>query len=336
MTSRALSITVALVAAVALVAPGGTAHADKRGRADALFRQGKKHMADKRYADACEAFEKSQKLDPGIGTQLNIAKCYEDWGKLGRAYVAYQSAERMAKDANDDRAPKIRELIEQLQPNVPHLTIRVPDDAPRDLEVTLDNRKIDQFNESFVVDPGPHTIQWWVKGSEKKTKIVPIDRGADSEIALDIPTPIDESDIAGAGDGKPLETRDGETPGRMQRTLGVTLGGVGLVAFGISSYLTLTARGDYNDALDMHCDGMKNACDMTGLEITRDARSTANKATIVFVVGAALVGGGAALYFLAPDGPATPAESRPAGAQSLYLTPALSPDSVGVVLGGRL
>lgn len=334
MTVRALSIT--LVALVAVVSVGGTAHADKRDRADALFRQGKKHMADKRYADACEAFENSQKLDPGIGTQLNIAKCYEDWGKLGRAYVAYQSAERMAKDANDERAPKIRELLEALRPSVPHLTVRVPDDAPRDLEVTLDSRKIDQFNESFVVDPGPHTVQWWVKGSEKKTKIVPIDRGGDSEITLDIPTPIGESDT---GAGTPLDTkREPETsaPGRMQRTLGIALGGTGLVAIGMSSYLTLTARSDYNDALDTHCGGMKDACDMTGLEITRDARSTANKATIVFFVGAALVGGGAALYFLAPDGPATPAESRPAGAQSLYLTPALSPDSIGVVLGGRL
>ncbi len=336
MISRLFSITlVALVAVVALVALGGTAQADKRDRADALFRKGKKHMAEKRYADACEAFEKSQKLDPGIGTQLNIAKCYEDWGKLGRAYVAYQSAERMAKEANDDRAPKIRELIAELQPNVPHLTIRVPDDAPRDLEVTLDNRKIDQFNESFVVDPGPHTVQWGVKGSEKKTKIVPNDRGSDSEITLEMPEP----NVVDTGAGKPLETSPmppPKVPGRAQRMVGITLGGAGLVAIGMSTYLTLAARSDYNHALDTYCGGMKTTCDMTGLEITRDARSTANKATIVFVVGAALVGGGAALYLLAPDGPATPAESRPAGAQSLYITPALSPDSVGVVLGGAL
>jgi hypothetical protein len=57
--------------------------------------------------------------------------------------------------------------------------------------------------------------------------------------------------------------------------------------------------------------------------------STANKATIVFFAGVAMVGGGAALYFLAPKGPASNERS------ALYVTPAISPDGVGVVLGGK-
>jgi hypothetical protein len=81
----------------------------------------------------------------------------------------------------------------------------------------------------------------------------------------------------------------------------------------------------------MYCGGMANTCDATGLEITHDARSTANTATIVFIVGAAMVGGGAALYFLAPHGPAANSEE-----QSVYLTPSVSPHGVGVVFGGTL
>src|SRR5688572_28880652 len=112
---------------------------------------------------------------------------------------------------------------------------------------------------------------------------------------------------------------------------GIALGGVGVVAMGISSFMTLSARGKYNDAIETHCGGMKNNCDMTGLEITADARSTANKATVVFLVGVALVGGGAALYFLAPNG-AAPAQTEE---QAFYITPAISPEGVGVVLGGK-
>jgi outer membrane protein assembly factor BamD (BamD/ComL family) len=61
------------VAFISIVALAATAHADNKDKADSLFKQGKKLMGEKRYADACESFEKSFKLDPVIGTQLNIA-----------------------------------------------------------------------------------------------------------------------------------------------------------------------------------------------------------------------------------------------------------------------
>ena len=82
-----------LFAFTSVLLVAGTARADNKDKADALFKQGKKLMGEKRYADACSSFEESNKLDPGIGTELNIAKCYEEWGKLGRAFTSYQLAE---------------------------------------------------------------------------------------------------------------------------------------------------------------------------------------------------------------------------------------------------
>ena len=96
---------------VSIIVLCGVAHADKKEQADALFKQGKKYMEQKRFSDACESFEKSNKLDPAIGTQLNIAKCYEEWGKIGQAYLAYQAAEKQAAGAKDPREPKIHELV---------------------------------------------------------------------------------------------------------------------------------------------------------------------------------------------------------------------------------
>jgi tetratricopeptide (TPR) repeat protein len=321
-----------------LVVLAGVAHADNKDKADALFKHGKKLMAEKRYADACEAFENSFKLDPGIGTQLNIARCYEEWGKLGRAFVAYQTAEKIAKDANDSRVPKIHELVAALEPEVPHLTIKAPKGRPADLHVTLDGNPVETLDAALVVDPGPHTIEWWVTGGAKKSKVVAIDRGGDSEVSIDVP----KAEAAGTGDqrdntgGATTATHDAPKPrGRNQRLGGIALGGAGVLAIGISSYMALSARSKYNDALDMYCGGMKNNCDMTGLAETHDARSTANNATIVFLVGAALVGGGAALYFLAPTGAASTAGAeQPSSA--FYVTPAVSREGVGVVLGGAL
>jgi tetratricopeptide (TPR) repeat protein len=313
-----MRLSLALCAVIALATP---AHANNREKADTLFKQGKKLMSDKRYADACESFENSQKLDPTIGTQLNIARCYEEWGKLASAYTAYIAAERMAIDAKDDRAPKIRELLDALEPNVPKLTLHAPSGA-RDVVATLDGERVATLGEVMLVDPGPHTIEWSSGGGAKQRRTVPIDRGSESEVTLDAPVVGNPN----RRDTKRLRTDPAApAPGRTQRMVGIGLGGAGIVAIGVSSYMTLSARSDYNDALDMHCGGMKNNCDMTGLEVTRDARSTANKATVVFLVGAALVGGGAALYFLAPK--------RDSG---VYVAPAMSSESVGVVLGGAL
>ncbi|HEY5949962.1 MAG TPA: hypothetical protein VIV40_30920, partial [Kofleriaceae bacterium] len=262
----------------------------------------------------------------------------EEWGKIGRAYLAYQAAEKQARDAKDTREPKIHELVVNLEPSVPHLTLKIPKDAPPDLKVTLDSHPVDTFNDAMVVDPGPHLIEWSVKGSAKKNKVVPIDRGGDSEVSLDMPAatgaakPVDKP--IDAGGGKTADKPSPTPPGRNMRLGGLALGGAGVIAIGVSSYMALSARSKYNDALDMYCNGMSNMCDMTGLEETHDARSTANKATIVFVVGVALVGGGAALYFLAPKGPAPAAATEEQS--SFYLTPAVSPDAVGVVFGGKL
>ena len=94
----------------ALPAP---AFADK---ADEVFKQGKKLMAEKKYAEACPKFEKSYQIDPGIGGQLNVGKCYEEWGKLGKAYRAYTDALKKAEESNDNRAEKIKKLVAQLEP----------------------------------------------------------------------------------------------------------------------------------------------------------------------------------------------------------------------------
>lgn len=311
-----------------------TAFANNKDKADALFKQGKKLAAEKKYAEACPAFEKSMKLDPAIGTQLNIGKCYEDWGFLGKALVAYRAAEKMAHDAKDDREPKIKAIIEELDSNVPRLTIKLPKQASSEgVVVKLDNKPFTTFGESMIVDPGPHTIDYTVDGV-KKQKTVPVERGGDSEVTLDIPKDrvvkkhVDEQDgeHTVVGPWKPV---DGPAPGHTQRLGGLVLGGAGVIAIGVSSLMTLSARGQYNDALEMYCNNAKDMCDPMGLEQTHDARSTANTATIIFIGGAVAVAGGIALYVLAPK------SAEHADAQARYVVPSVTPDGAGVVYGVR-
>ncbi len=332
---------------VTLLALASSASADNKARADQLFKEGKSLMAEKRYADACNAFEESYKLDPGIGAQLNIAKCYEEWGKLGRAFTSYQLAEKMARDAGDNRADKIKELITELDSQVPRMTVHLPKDAPKGFQVTMDKKPITVIGEAFVVDPGPKTLEWWVGNGPKKQKIVAVERGGESEVTLDVPKgTVIKPDGGGEGGGdqepdKPKKkTPEKPTPpGRNMRIGGIALGGAGVLAIGVSSIMTLSARSKYNDALDMYCNGMKNSCDPQGLDITHDARSTANVATVVFFVGLAAVGGGVALYMLAPKKTAVEDEEDDGGGEEAeamrYVVPSISPDGAGLVYGGR-
>lgn len=311
-----------LVIASVLVA--STAFAGNKETADVLFKKGKQLAGEKRYAEACPAFEQSMKLDPAIGTQLNIAKCYEDWGRIGKALVAYRVAEKMAKDAKDDREPKIRKLIEALEPEVPRLTIKLPKGAvPDGVVVMLDSEPMTTFGEQLIIDPGPHMIEYTVDGGPKKQKIVPVERSGDSEVTLDVAKDRVVKKQPDAGETSP------EAPtasGRNQRIGGIALGGAGVIAIGVSTALTLSAKGKYDDALEMHCMNDKSMCNAMGLELTRDARSTANTATVIFLVGAAAVGGGVALYLLAP---------KSVAAEHAYVVPSVTPDGAGVVYGGR-
>ncbi len=52
--------------------------------ARALFAEGRSLMEDERYAEACPKLEESLRLDHGMGTQFNLAHCWEKLGRTGQ------------------------------------------------------------------------------------------------------------------------------------------------------------------------------------------------------------------------------------------------------------
>jgi hypothetical protein len=307
--------------ALVLVLCATPALADNKSDADKLFTKAKKLHGDKKYSEACPMFEKSDALDPGIGAKLNVAKCYEDWGMLARAYRWYSDAEKMASDANDKRAEKIRDLITEIDADVPRLTLKLPDGADAAAaSVKLDGKPA-TLGKELRVDPGPHEITWLVEG-QNKSKTIPMERGGARELTLDMRAP-----SGGAKVDKPVVVEAPSRPGRTRRIAGISVGAAGLVGVGVASYLTLSARSKYNDAIDAHCMGAKDMCSDEGLSITSDARSQANIATVVTIVSVVAIAGGVVLYLTAPSG-----ETREKSA--LYLSPIVGSDTGGIVLGG--
>ena len=325
---RAAIVAAVLGSVSVLAAP---AHADK---ADRLARKAKRLLADKKYARACKTFEQVDELEPGLGAKLDAARCYEQWGRIATAYRWYRDAEALAKQTGDDRLAKIEESLAELDFNVPRLTVHVPEGADPTVvaTLTLDGKPFDRalLGAAQFVDPGSHVLEFVVDG-DKKRKMVPVERGGESEVTLDIPqgTGDKPGDPKGSDGGAvPGVPSAPERPGRTQRIVGVSLAAAGGVALGVAAGITLHARGTYNDALDAHCMGSTQMCDDRGLELTRDARGRANTATVISIAGGAAILGGVLLYLLAPD-----AASREEHA--LYLTPIGYEGGGAIVFGGR-
>src|SRR4051812_18986266 len=73
--------------------------------AEALFQDGRRLMGAGQYEAACRKFAASQRLDPGVGTMLNLADCHEQLGLTATAWAEYHDIVAAARAAGSkDRA----------------------------------------------------------------------------------------------------------------------------------------------------------------------------------------------------------------------------------------
>ena len=93
-------------------------------RADQLFQEGRKLLDAGNAAAACPKFEESQRLDPGLGTLLNLADCYERTGRLASALSAFRSSEEQARRLGEKRRETAAaDRARALEGRVPRVTI---------------------------------------------------------------------------------------------------------------------------------------------------------------------------------------------------------------------
>src|SRR5207249_214803 len=90
--------------------------------ADEAFKRGRDLAKTGDYAGACKAFERSQELDPQLGTLFNIGQCDEKIGKQATALAAYR--EVIAKDTNEERRKFAADLASKLAARVPKLVVQ--------------------------------------------------------------------------------------------------------------------------------------------------------------------------------------------------------------------
>ena len=297
----------AVLAGIGLCASAAADPASKE-RADKLFEDGRRYLGQREYALACTAFEQSQQADPAIGTQLNIALCYEQWGKTASAYRAYVEAERLARLKFDNRATGARKKVDELAPKAPRLRFELPAGADASVVILFDGKElaIEKLGDELLVDPGAHELEARVPGTPAKKTPIDIKDGERRTIAIDVPAaPLREL--------PPPPRRTGRLYG------GIAMISLGTVAIGVGTVVALGARSDYNDAVAL-CPQFRCPT-REAFDATQDARSRANYMTIVVAGGAVIAGAG--LYMVLTS-------------RGTRVQPIVRGDQVGLAIGGDL
>ena len=128
--------------------------------ARALFFEGRELLKAGRPGEACPKLEESLKLDYGIGTQYNLADCWEQIGRTASAWVAFLDVAAAARAAGQaEREQVARERAARLEPRLSRLKVEVQAAGP-ELEVTRDGLPLGRasWGSAMPVDPGVHVI----------------------------------------------------------------------------------------------------------------------------------------------------------------------------------
>lgn len=251
-----------LCCVLSLVALVGTADAQpSSAQAEVLFRQGKQLMAAKNFAEACAAFDASQKLDPSLSTLLNHADCREQNGQLATAWGLFLDAERQTRAATDAAGVQMHKVASaraaKLEPRLSKLTISVaPDVKVAGLEITRNGSVVDPgtWNRTLPVDGGTFTIVAKAPGHVEWTGSVTVAASADTK-SVTVPALADQpveaapTLTAEAAQPEPPEDELVDVPSSgSSKILPIAFGAGAVALLGGGLAFELTARSTYDDA----------------------------------------------------------------------------------------
>lgn len=325
--SRSFARPAALVVAAVVLVIAPAARADRITDAEDLFRRAKALIAQKKFAEACPLLGESYRLDPGMGTLLNLALCHEEIGKTASAWGEFRSVEQQARAAvppNESRAQLAREHADKLQTRLSRVKIVVPDEsrAPG-LVVKIDGEeKGEPLWAGVPVDPGTRVID---VSAPHKTPIT-IKLKIDDEGVLQTVTVPVLADAAAtpapSTAGARLDELEEYAANRAQRTAGFVIGGIGLVTLAAGAVFGVAAIVADNEAKDCSPCVRGSAAASDSDKATDRALVFANIANVMVPLGA--VGSAVGAYLVLSAGPS----------RKVAITPFTSPTHAGLTVSG--
>jgi len=305
--------------------------------AEALYEEARGLMKQGDFQRACPKFKQSYDLDPGGGTLLNLAECYEKQGKFASAWSTFKEALVVAqRDGRSERVEYAKKHLAVVEPKLSKIVIEVPSEANEPgLTVTLDGAPLGAaaWGVGMPVDPGTHQVTASAPNKAPFEQRLDIESGSTT---LKIPKLAAAPSEAAA---RPVDTdtekkpvSDEPKPGNGKRTAGFVIGGAGIVALGVGGYFGLRAFSKWGDRNDQCVGGCTPAAKAAG----DDAKTAATISNIGIGLGVVAIGVGTYLV-LSSKSSSEPSASHGRGAQQARVwrvLPTAGPTGGGLVLQG--
>jgi hypothetical protein len=306
-----------VVAAVALTLAGvaGAEETPQAALQDArkIFEEARKDEQASRWGDAFVKFKRVAETAETASVIYHMGYCQEKMGLLASAYRDYERASALAQATKgrdwqlivDESAEQLRALL----PRVPVVVIKLPK-GHDGAKVKLDETALRApFEAALRVDPGHHDLVVTADGyesfqesftlAERQSRTVQVTlRARPAPAPAVAPTPPQPSLAAGAGQGETKVDSSGDSRRQWALATGVT----SFVLASVATAFYVSGRKATGD-IDDFC--ARDFCDRDSLEKTRNL----NYVFAGVTGGAALVGGGAALW-LALSAPSKTASSK--------------------------
>lgn len=265
--------------------------------AEQLFQEARALVEKGDYAAACPKLEASQQLDPAVGTQFNLADCYEHVGRTATAYALFEEVARIARSAGKfERERSAKERAVALQPKLARIHLDVKATAPG-LELRVDDVLVAKsaWSEPFPIDPGAHRIAasapahapWESTITAQEGRLVEqlVPELVDTSVHV-APAPIVIAPVSST-----------------QRTLALVAGGIGIagVAVGaISGFVAVSKRSSAQSECPSDVYAFRCPTE-SGTAAWNSATTAGNVSTVSFIAGGVFLAGAAVLWFTAPS-----------------------------------
>ena len=215
-------------------------------------------------AEACSRFQRSQDLDPGLGTELNLASCWQQLGRNASAWALFREVESQAHAVGQSMRERVaHDRAAALEPLLSKLLIEAEDEANLpDVKISRDGVDVPRelWGTPVPVDPATHVVDVRVPSKEPwaatvdvqaNGRVVTVSLPAVRALAdVHVPRPppvappasVAPSAVAppapGAASMMPAssEVRVVENRGGAQRAIGWLLVGAGFVGLGAATY----------------------------------------------------------------------------------------------------
>jgi hypothetical protein len=258
--------------------------AEERAQAESLFNEAKALIDKGELPPACDRFEKSQRLDPQIGTLLYLATCHEQIGQTATAWGEFKEALELATAAKKfDRIAQAKDGVARVEPTLSKATVIVEEAAPGQI-VRINGREVKVLETALPYNPGALSVEAEAPGRAKHTQTVDLVKGP-TEITITIP----KLAVEGPKVAPEEKGRD--------HTLAFIVGGAGVGVTAVGLALGGAAWAVSGSA-DEHCEG--TFCTQEGLDGHETADALAWSSNILVPAGLLGVGAGVVLFFVWP------------------------------------